>query len=70
MLSLLEEHKNNQNIVLIQEPPWRLICRTVSTSNPEGEPVIGAPTHRDWLIMFRRPKNAKDNDMELGSGSE
>src|SRR3954467_15319863 len=52
---LLNELKDDFDVLFIQEPPWRLIRMTVSSSDKEGEPVIGAPTHPDWLQMVRPP---------------
>src|SRR5262249_27103986 len=51
--TLLETVKDEVDILFIQEPPWRLIRRTVSSSNTEGDPVIGAPLHPDWVSMVR-----------------
>ena len=51
----LELFREHFDILFVQEPPWRLICKTVSASDKEGEPVVGPPTHPDWIILFRRP---------------
>ena len=48
VLTILKERKSEFDILLLQEPPWRLIRRTVSATNPKGEAVIGAPTHPGW----------------------
>src|SRR6267154_461081 len=48
---LLETQRENYDIVFIQEPPWNLIRSAPSSSSPEGEDVIGAPRHPDWVCM-------------------
>ena len=59
LLSDLQASSNNYNydLIFVQEPPWKEIRRTVSTSLPEGDPVIGAPIHPDWLCLFHRDKH-------------
>ncbi|KXN92646.1 hypothetical protein AN958_00894 [Leucoagaricus sp. SymC.cos] len=41
----------NLNILYIQEPPWRTIKQIVSMTSLEGNDVVGAPKHPDWLYM-------------------
>ncbi|KAF9470545.1 hypothetical protein BDN70DRAFT_781131, partial [Pholiota conissans] len=48
---LLEIHRNHFDILFIQEPPWSLIRKTVSSSNRDGDDVIGAPKHPEWIIV-------------------
>ena len=60
-LELFSEHFD---ILFIQEPPWRMVRKTVSTSSKEGDPVVGPPTHPDWLILFRRPLPGVDWTLE------
>jgi hypothetical protein len=52
---LLECLKDTFDILFVQEPPWRTVRTTVSTTNPEGADVVGAPKHPDWLYMVRPP---------------
>ena len=52
---LLECMKDDFDVLFIQEPPWRSIRKTVSTTNPEGDDVVGAPKHPDWLYIVRPP---------------
>ena len=52
---LLEHYKDIYDVLFIQEPPWRTIRRTISTVDPEGDPVVGAPKHPDWLTVVRVP---------------
>ncbi|KAF5377289.1 hypothetical protein D9615_006460 [Tricholomella constricta] len=58
--NILEERKSSFDLLLIQEPPWNFIRRTVSATNPEGEAVVGPPIHPDWMVIFRRPKGEDD----------
>lgn len=58
---LLNTMCNKYDIVFIQEPPVREIRRAPSTSNKEGEAVIGAPTHPEWLYMARPQKPHEHN---------
>ena len=51
---ILESHKNDYDILFIQEPPWQLIRQAPSTSDPNGEPVVGAPIHPEWTCMVRK----------------
>ncbi|KAF9473582.1 hypothetical protein BDN70DRAFT_790825, partial [Pholiota conissans] len=39
------------DILFIQEPPWSLIRKTVSSSNKDGDDVIGAPKHPEWITV-------------------
>ncbi|KAF5319438.1 hypothetical protein D9619_008864 [Psilocybe cf. subviscida] len=39
-----------------QEPPWRLIRTAPSAASVEGEEVVGAPNHPQWLAMVRPPE--------------
>jgi hypothetical protein len=57
---LLETRKGLVDLVLIQEPPWKIIRNTVSTTSVEGEPVVGAPIHLAWMCMYRRPEGKND----------
>src|SRR6188768_4008648 len=52
---LLELCKNDFDIIFVQEPPWSLICHAPSAQDVEGEQVIGAPNHPDWLAIVRPP---------------
>lgn len=44
------------DVLFIQEPPWQVICKTVSTTSKEGDDVIGAPQHLSWVTMVRPPE--------------
>ncbi|KAF9471349.1 hypothetical protein BDN70DRAFT_901416 [Pholiota conissans] len=49
--SMHEIHRNHFDILFIQEPPWSLICKTVSSSNKDGGDVIGVPKHPEWITV-------------------
>jgi hypothetical protein len=48
---LLETCKDSYDILFVQEPPWKMIHKTVSTTNPHGDNVVGVPKHPDWLYV-------------------
>ncbi|KAF9440335.1 hypothetical protein P691DRAFT_647250, partial [Macrolepiota fuliginosa MF-IS2] len=48
---LLEQLKNSIDIIFLQEPPWSCIRSAPSTVSLEGDDVIGAPKHPDWVCM-------------------
>ena len=54
--ALLVRHSNNYDIIFIQEPPHHEIRKAPSSSNVEGEAVIGAPMHPEWLYLVRPQK--------------
>src|ERR1700712_4328957 len=60
MSDILEERKGSVDHLHIQEPPWRIIRRTVSATDPDGELVMGPPIHPDWMVIYRRPTGGLD----------
>jgi len=54
---LLETLYNYFNVLFVQEPPWQTIRQAPSSSNKEGDDVIGAPMHPEWLYMVRPPQD-------------
>jgi len=57
--SILKTH-NNFNIILIQEPPWSIIQSISSSASSEGEVLVGASHHSNWLL-FTRPSPIQSN---------
>jgi len=55
--ALLSELRNKFDLLFLQEPPWRAICRVPSTTNRQGDEIVGAPKHLDWLTVVRPPTN-------------
>ncbi|KAF5357244.1 hypothetical protein D9756_006347 [Leucocoprinus leucothites] len=54
--TILESKKLDFEIIFLQEPLWNHIRKAPSTTNPEGDDVIGAPIHPEWLCMVRPTK--------------
>ena len=48
------------DIILIQELPWSEICKIPSSSNCEGDPLMGTSHHPNWMTFARIPSNDKD----------
>ncbi|KXN92507.1 hypothetical protein AN958_07309 [Leucoagaricus sp. SymC.cos] len=57
---VLEALKDNFDILFFQELLWRTIRQTVSTTSEEGDDIVGAPKHPDWLYMVRPPTNGQN----------
>ena len=49
------------NIILIQEPPWSEIQKIPSSSNCEGDPLIGSVHYPNWISFARTPSGDKDS---------
>ncbi|KAF5345719.1 hypothetical protein D9756_011623 [Leucocoprinus leucothites] len=47
------------------EPPWNHVRKAPSTTNPEGDDVIGAPIHPEWLCMVcpTKPDNPQPHTL-------
>ncbi|KXN82806.1 hypothetical protein AN958_02146 [Leucoagaricus sp. SymC.cos] len=58
---VFEALKDTYDILFFQEPCWRMIRQTVSTTSVEGDDVVGAPKHPDWLYMVRPPTNGQNS---------
>jgi len=48
------------DIILIQESPWSEIRKIPSTSNHEGDPLMGSSHHPNWISFARTPLNNKE----------
>jgi len=57
--TILETHCHF-DIILIQEPPWSIICSISSSTCSEGEVLVGAPHHPNWLSFARPPVTQLD----------
>ena len=57
--TILETH-SHFNILLIQEPPWSEIRKIPSSSNCDGEPLMGTSHHPNWIMFARHPSNSND----------
>ncbi|CAA7271829.1 unnamed protein product [Cyclocybe aegerita] len=49
----LRDGRNRFDILFFQETPWNFIRHAPSTTSMEGNEVIGAPKHPEWLQMVR-----------------
>src|SRR5262249_38019609 len=51
---LVEEllQRNDIDVLMVQEPPWRLIRRTVSTTDKDSDLVYGPPINPNWTPVF------------------
>jgi len=56
--TILEMQKNNANIIFIQEPPYYLVRRIPSHTNPDGDPLFGTSNHPDWTLFINAPDPA------------
>ncbi|KXN88315.1 hypothetical protein AN958_07460 [Leucoagaricus sp. SymC.cos] len=57
---VLEALKDTYDILFLQELPWRTIRQTVLMTSEEGDDVVGAPKHPDWLYMVKLPTNGQN----------
>jgi len=57
IVNTILETQSHFNIILIQEPPWSIICQVPSTVNSEGENFIGVVHHPNWLLFAINPVN-------------
>ena len=57
--TILKTH-SHFNILLIQEPPWSEIRKIPSSSNCDGEPLMGTSHHPNWIMFARHPSNSND----------
>lgn len=53
MDTVLQTCKNRYDIMFFEEPSWRVIRKAPSTHNREGNDVVGAPSHLDWITIVR-----------------
>ena len=60
IINTILETKNHFNIILIQEPPWSEIRKIPSTTNCNGEPLMGTCHHPNWIAFARFPSNNND----------
>ena len=53
------------DIVFIQEPPWNTVRLAPSSKSREGEAVIGAPMHPDWMYLARPVQRGEERPRVL-----
>ena len=60
IINIILESLTHFDIILIQEPPWSEIRKIPSTSNCEGDPLIGSVYHPNWILIDRTLSCDKD----------
>ena len=48
--------KTDFNIIFIQELPWSTVYSISSSTNSEGESLVGVINHLNWLTFIRNPE--------------
>jgi len=61
IVNTLLETQNQFDIILIQEPPWSEIRKIPSSSDCEGEPLMGTNYHLNWILFARIPSEKSDS---------
>ncbi len=51
LLNIILELRGAFDILLIQEPPWKLLQHTASMNTSDGDEVWGPPIHPDWILI-------------------
>ena len=60
LVNTLLETLTHFNIILIQEPLWSEIHKIPSSSNCEGDSLMGTSHHPNWMTFAKIPSNNKD----------
>ena len=60
IINTLLKTQNQFDIILIQEPPWSEIHKIPSSSDCEGEPLMGTNHHPNWILFARIPSERLD----------
>jgi len=55
IVNTILEIQSHFDIILIQEPPWSVICKVPSTSSSEGENLVETIHHLNWLLFAINP---------------
>jgi len=66
MNTILENNKNNMDIILVQEPPKSFIRCVPSHTDPTGDPIYGTPNHPNWTL-FTRQDPAQENYVQVAT---
>ena len=61
IINTLLETQTQFDIILIQEPPWSEICKVPSSSNSEGDSLMGTCHHPNWIAFARFPLDRSDS---------
>ena len=57
IVNTILETQSHFDIILIQEPPWLVICQVPSNANSEGENLIGTVHYPNWILFATNPVN-------------
>ena len=57
IVNTILEVKSDFDIIFIQEPLWFTVCSILSSTNCEGESLVGVVYHLNWLIFNRNPES-------------
>ena len=57
IINTILKTQSHFNIILIQEPPWSVICKVSSISNSKDKDFIGTVYHPNWLLFASSPTN-------------
>jgi len=57
IINTILETNNHFDIILIQELPWSKIRKIPSTSNCNGDSLMGTCHHPNWIAFARNPSN-------------
>ena len=61
IVNTLLETQTHFDIILIQEPPCSEICKVPSSSNSEGDSLMGTCHHPNWITFARSPSDRSDS---------
>ena len=57
IVNTILETQTHFDIILIQEPPWSIIHKVLSTLNSEGEDFVETVHHPNWTLFAINPSN-------------
>ena len=60
IVNAILEIQSSFDIIFIQEPPWLVIQSISSSTNYEGEELVGVIHHLNWLTFARALSNLSD----------
>ena len=61
IVNTLLETQTHFDIILIQEPPWSKIRKVPSSSNSDGNSLMGTCHHPNWIAFARSPSDRSDS---------
>jgi len=61
LINTVLEVNQNFDIIFIQEPSWTTLRTIPSLMNSEGIPLLGVPSHPNWLTFARESCSINDS---------